>query len=298
MSAPELAAVPPAARATLAAFSAGAISAEIALMRLLLALGDEAALFQCLGKLGVGELLALAERNRAGITRTAALVRAGLTQERSGSIAAIREQFDRAVCVAAEASVALYSLGSAETLDRATAEIVERLREWELLGPEIAALEIGCGIGRIERALAPHLRAITGIDVSPEMIAEARRRCGELANVEFAVCGGADLAEFSGRRYDLILAVDSFPYLVAADPAIAGRHIADAADLLNPGGVLGILNYSYRGDLSGDCAEVRHFAANNGLAVEHAGARDFVLWDGATFLLRKPGRVSAPRRRG
>jgi len=287
--------LPPAAQTALAGYSAGEISAEIALMRLLLALGDEAALFDCLENLAVANpespalagLLRAAAVNRTGVARTAALVRSGLADERTGSIAAIREQFDDAAALAPEAAVALYSLGSPETLDRATAEIAERLRQWRLLGTSVVVLDIGCGIGRIERALSPDVRSITGIDVSPVMIAEARRRCADLANVDFAACNGADLAAFAGQRFDLILAVDSFPYLVAADPAIAARHIAEAAELLAPNGALVILNYSYRGNLELDRAELGKLACLHRLALERDGTRDFTLWDGATFLLRK-----------
>ena len=282
----EPARIPPEGQSALAAYSAGEISAEIALMRLVLVFGDEAVVLKVLRQLKADELSRVAEGSRAGLARTAALVRSGLTWERSGSIAAIREQFDSAAALAPEAAVALYSLGSPETLDRASAEIVHKLREWELLDPSAVVLDIGCGIGRIERALASDVRSITGIDVSPVMIAEARRRCADLGNVEFAVCNGADLMAFGGQRFDLILAVDSFPYLVAADPAIAARHMADAAELLSPNGVLLILNYSYRGDLALDRADLRNFACLHRLAVERDGTRDFMLWDGASFLLR------------
>jgi SAM-dependent methyltransferase len=264
----------PEARVALAAYSAGEVSAEIALMRLLLAFGDDAAVLSFLEQFGPAELLGLAAQHRAGLARTAALVGAGLAHERTGSIDAIREQFDRAAALSPEAAVALYSLGSAETLDRATAEIASRLRKWGLLGSSVVALDIGCGIGRLECALAPYLAKITGTDVSPVMIDEARRRC-------------ADLAGFVDRQFDLILAVDSFPYLVAADPAIAERHIAAAAGLLRPDGALAILNYSYRGDLDTDRAELRRLAATHGFSIERDGTRDFTLWDGVTFLLRK-----------
>jgi SAM-dependent methyltransferase len=274
-------------RAALAAYAAGEISAEVALIRMLLALGDEAALFQCLEQAGARELLRLAAENRAGLARAAIIVQAGLARERTGSVAAIREQFDRAVELDPESSVALYSLGSAARLDRATGEIIGRLREWGVLGADVAALDIGCGIGRIERALSPHVRRITAIDVSPRMIAEARRRCADLANVDFRSCGGADLADFSGHAFGLILAVDSFPYLVAADPAIAARHIADAADLLGPEGALAILNYSYRGSVEADRSDLAQLAAAHGFIVERDGTRDLSLWDGATFLLRR-----------
>ena len=183
--------------------------------------------------------------------------------------------------------MALYSLGSVEILGRATEEIVARLREWGLVGANSDVLDIGCGIGRVERALASDVRSITGTDVSPGMIAEARARCRGLVNVAFACVGGGDLAMFAGRRFGLLLAVDAFPYLVMAGPGIAARHVADAAGLLEPGGALAILNYSYGGDLDADRADIARLAAAHGFAVERNGTRDYTIWDGATFLLRR-----------
>lgn len=298
---PELTGCPEAARPALAFYLAGEISAEVAIMQLLLASGGMEAVAKCLSALpeqpAIRALQIIIERDAAALAGAAAVVEQGLARERTGAITAIRDQFDRAVAVSPEASVALYSLGSTEILDRATAEIVARLDEWQLIKPDLTALDIGCGIGRLEIALAPHLRAITGIDVSPGMIDEARRRCAGLANAEFAVCDGTGLAAFAGRRFDLILAVDAFPYLVAADPAVAERHIADAVQLLPPGGAFVILNYSYRGDLDADRRAVEDLSERYGFAIGRNGTRDFTVWDGATFLLRRKG-VSAPPRRG
>src|SRR5207302_4006554 len=124
--------------------------------------GELATLRACLAELAAAAPEAapvLAPLRRAAghpdIARAAALVESGLARERAGSIDAIREQFDRAVAIAPEAAVALYSLGSAATLDRATGEIVDRCLEWRLLAPDTVALDIGCGIGRLEAALAP-----------------------------------------------------------------------------------------------------------------------------------------------
>lgn len=292
---------PPAGRPALERYLAGAASAEITLMQLLLACGDVAVLFRCLEQLsdrkGFLELAHTAAAHRKGLERAATLIGGGLAEERRG-IEAIRDQFDRAVAVSPEASVALYSLGTEATLERATAEITDCLRRWDLLGRNRTVLDIGCGIGRIERALAPEVAAITGIDISAGMIEEARRRWRKIANVAFRRCSGTDLADFGEATFDLILAVDSFPYLVAADPAIAARHVADAARLLRPGGALVIFNYSYSGDLAVDRAAVAQLAARYGLAVQRSGTRDLSLWDAATFLLRKSDRLSAPTRRG
>jgi SAM-dependent methyltransferase len=282
---------PEMARPVLARYFAGEISAEIAIMQLLLGLGGLAEIAECLAALpqqpALRALQDILARDQSGLVRTGALVKEGLARERTGDIAAIREQFDRAVAIAPEAAVALYSLGSAETLGHATAEIAARHDEWGLVGPNVTALDIGCGIGRLELALAPRLRALTGIDVSPGMIKEAQNRCAGLANVEFAVCDGTGLGAFAGYRFDLVLAVDAFPYLVAADPAFAERHIADAAQLIPPGGALVILNYSYRGDLDADRRTVTDLSQRYGFRVERNGSRDFALWDGATFLLRR-----------
>jgi len=292
---------PEKARPVLARYLAGEISAEIAIMQLLLALGGVAPLAECLAAMPdqpwLHQLRQIMSEHPTALASAAALVEQGLARERTGSIERIREQFDRAVAIAPEAAVALYSLGSAETLDRATAELVGRLDEWGLLEPDRTALDIGCGIGRLEAALTSRLRSITGIDMSPGMIEEAGRRCAGLGNVDFTVCDGTGLSAFAGRRYDLILAVDAFPYLVAADPALAERHIADAASLLQPGGALAILNYSYRGDLAADRRAVEDLSQRYGFAVIRNGTRDFTLWDGATFLLRKEDRLNAPPRR-
>lgn len=292
---------PPGLRMPLARYLAGEASGEITLMHFALQIGDPAALTATLEKLAAaapqrGELAALhrlAQTNGDHLAQLGSLSKDGLVEIRpagNDGIAAIRAQFDRAVAVAPEASVALYSLGSAEILDRATGEIVTRLVEWRLLRSDLAVLDIGCGIGRVERALAPHVGAITAIDLAPGMIAEARRRCRDLANVSFEQCSGHDLGALRGRSFGLILAIDSFPYLFAVDPAIVEQHMRDAAGLLQPGGTLVIMNFSYRGDDEADRRDVRRLAASNRLEIERAGTRDFTLWDGLTFLLSRPTR--------
>ena len=75
----------------------------------------------------------------------------------------------------------------------------------------------------------------------------------------------------------------------AANPALAETHVADATQLLPNGGSLVILNYSYRGDLDADRHAVTDLSQRYGFTVQRNGTRDFTLWDGATFLLRRMG---------
>jgi SAM-dependent methyltransferase len=53
------------------------------------------------------------------------------------------------------------------------------------LAPTDRILELGCGVGRIGRELAPHCTHWIGVDISENMIAHARERLGHLGNTEF-----------------------------------------------------------------------------------------------------------------
>jgi SAM-dependent methyltransferase len=288
---------PPELQPVVTRYLAHEISSEMVLMHGILVLRDGASLASTLDALAhdmphvpeLRELASLAARHGSDLANTAALVQSGvmdLPYAQADPLSFIRDQFDAAVARAPEASVALYSLGSEKLLDKATAEIVERLDDWKLLSPTSVVFDIGCGIGRLERALSPRVGSITGVDVSPSMIAQAKRRCADLAHVAFRVSDGRTVAGFLGSSADLVLAVDSFPYLFAADPAIVARHFEDARAMLRPGGALLILNFSYRGNPHADIADVSRLASDNNFTVERGGTRDFRLWDGLTFLLK------------
>ena len=203
------------------------------------------------------------------------------------AVARWAEVFDRAARASAEGGVALYALGNPELLRDTTAEVVACMGAWGLLGPSRTALEIGCGIGRFQEALAGELRFCVGIDISAEMLLRARLRCAQVADVAFVRSSGEDLAAFRDESFDLVLAADSFPYLVQPGLALASRHVEDAARVLRPGGSLLVLNFSYRGDLDADRRDLREAGARAGLDMVRTCERPFVLWDGAAFELRK-----------
>jgi SAM-dependent methyltransferase len=203
-------------------------------------------------------------------------------------VADFASSFDAAAKLSPEASVALYSLGDADSLAAATAEIAVWLREAGLLGPECEILDVGCGIGRLEAALGAKVGRIIGTDISEEMIKIARQRCETLHNVEFRLTSGLGLADFAGASFDCVVAVDTFPYLVAAGGDLAEWHIHEAARVLKPAGELVILNYSYRGAPVQDREDVERIAEATGLRTILAGTRPFGRWDGAAFRMIKP----------
>jgi SAM-dependent methyltransferase len=195
--------------------------------------------------------------------------------------------FDAAADISPEGSVALYSLGDARALDAMTVEVVDRMREWGLLSSDRAVLEIGCGIGRFIQALAPEVRSIVGIDISARMIEAARARCGAFATASLVQCSGHDLMRFPDAQFDLVYAIDTLPYLVDTGGDLGAACLHEAARVLAPGGHMLVLNWSYRGDLSADCADVGRIAGEVGLTSIRSGTRDLALWDGVTFLLER-----------
>ena len=287
--------------AILEAWAARRLSSPIAVMELLITTGDAERAARCIeeqmgapGTRRYDELYELLSANREGCARAAAIARrfeespwpAGAIER----IAATRNRFDQSVGECEEASVALYSLGNAHMLRAATNEVVRKMRDWGLLGRDKDVLQIGCGIGRFEVALSPHVRRAVGIDVSPEMIAAARRRAGGLENVHFAVGSGADLAPMGDASFDCVYAVDSMPYIVDAGFEVVDAYFRDAARVLRDGGELVIFEFSYRGDLGMDRADVGRLSEVHGFDVVFAGISPFELWNGHAFRMRLQGR--------
>jgi SAM-dependent methyltransferase len=276
---------------------AARISPEVAVARMLLAGVATDGIVAALARQRPGAadarwtaMAQLVDGRDAMLNRLAAEVAATGTQhDASGEdgLARIAAFFDRAVAHSPEASVALYSLGDPAILAQATTEIVAWLHANRLLHAEADVLDLGCGIGRIAAALAPLCRSVLGLDVSAGMVAEARKRNAALPNVRFDQTAGRDLDALPGTAFDLVLAVDSFPYMVQAGPDVVGRHVSGAARVLRPGGALAVLNFSYRGDRAADRADAAALATAHGFALEQDGAKPFGVWDGTAFVLRR-----------
>jgi SAM-dependent methyltransferase len=208
---------------------------------------------------------------------------AAVDHDSAGGPGSIAAQFDNAVRHAPEAAVAAYSLGDPDLLAEATAELVAWLQREALLLPGADVLDLGCGIGRVAAALIPPARSVLGLDVSNGMIAEAIRRHGSIAGLAFRYTEGDALDFLPAAAFDLVLAVDSFPYILMAGSAIAARHIADAARVLRRAGTLAIFNLSYAADPAADIATVSDWAAAAGFQPLHRGKQPFSLWDGTVF---------------
>lgn len=234
-------------------------------------------------------LHAILDRRDAALDRLAAELRtavgehATLHRRDAGTMGRVATFFDRAASAWPEAGVALYSLGDPALLEAATAEVAAWLHDRALLRDGLDVLDLGCGTGRLLPALAAHARTVLGLDVSPGMVAAARARCA-LPNVRVAHTDGQGLDALPAASLDLVLAVDSFPYIVSAGPDVLERHLRGAARALRPGGTLVVLNFSYRGDTAADTADAGSVPE---LTLVEAGTRPFGIWDGVAYILRR-----------
>ncbi|HEX5717453.1 MAG TPA: class I SAM-dependent methyltransferase [Thermoanaerobaculia bacterium] len=277
---------------------AGEASPPVSLARLLLAMDrveDVEELLEPLRKEGdpLAEMARLLREHRPGCEDAAVILHehpdVGRTRRSAAdAIADCRSFFDHAVTLNEEASVAAYSLGDPALLDAYTAEILDLLELWQVLGPDRGALEIGCGIGRIQAALAPRVRESHGIDISGNMIAAAHRRCSGLANVHLSRCSGRDLAGFAGQSFDLVLAADSFPYIYQGGKDLVSVHFDEITRVLRPGGDFVLFNYSYRASREADRRDVQRLCRSFGLELLVDGIQPFRLWDGEAYHIRRP----------
>lgn len=95
-------------------------------------------------------------------------------------------------------------------------------------------LEIGCGIGRITRAIAQRARSVTALDVSPEMIARGREALRDLATVEFVRGNGRNLEGLDENTFDVVYSFIVFQHI--PDPEVTCAYVRDIGRVLRPGG--------------------------------------------------------------
>jgi ubiquinone/menaquinone biosynthesis C-methylase UbiE len=132
-----------------------------------------------------------------------------------------------------------------EDFVRTGARTYEYLRETVGVRPEDVVLEIGCGVGRVGKELAPHCRQWIGCDVSADMLRFAAERLGNFPNVELVEVSGIDLAAIPDRSIDLVYCTVVFMHLDEWDRY---SYVIEAFRVLRPGGRLFVDNVNLCSD--------------------------------------------------
>ncbi len=102
-------------------------------------------------------------------------------------------------------------------------EVLQRLA----VGPGIRLLDVGCGSGLAAHMAAARGAEVSGLDITPELLAFARAR---LPSGDFRE-GGMDALPFGDESFDAVVGFNAFPF--ADDPDVA---VGEAARVVRPGG--------------------------------------------------------------
>jgi SAM-dependent methyltransferase len=136
-----------------------------------------------------------------------------------------------------ERSIAFAHVGH-EMFVRAKADLLialMRRRLGDLTG--LAVLDIGCGVGAMQRYVAPLVRRSVGVDASAETVAEATRLC---RSSEILVAD-RDVLPFAAHTFDVAFAVNVFHHV---DPPKWHDFAQDALRVVRPGGLMVVFEHN------------------------------------------------------
>jgi ubiquinone/menaquinone biosynthesis C-methylase UbiE len=102
-------------------------------------------------------------------------------------------------------------------------------------GRKERALDFGCGMGRLTRALRAHYDRVDGVDVAPSMIALANERNAFPEQCAFHLNVASDLALFADESFDLIYSNIVLQHIA---PALAVHYLTEFARCTRAGGLI------------------------------------------------------------
>jgi len=78
---------------------------------------------------------------------------------------------------------------------------------------ELKALDIGCGTGRMTRALAKHFAHVTGIDISNKMLTKAKEDSKGIENISFLLTSGESMEQLEDESIDFCFSFIVFQHI-------------------------------------------------------------------------------------
>jgi SAM-dependent methyltransferase len=97
------------------------------------------------------------------------------------------------------------------------------------------ALEIGCGPGRLMRPMSRHFLEIHGVDVSGELIRQARENLQDLPTAQPHEIRGTSLEDFADQSFDFVYSFDLFPHIPSQELVLA--FLREIHRVMRPGGL-------------------------------------------------------------
>lgn len=97
------------------------------------------------------------------------------------------------------------------------------------------ALDFGCGVGRLTRALSQSFTTCVGVDIAPEMLANARRLNDDVPNCEFVLNTSSDLGMLASDSFDFVYSSKVLQHMNARSVAL--DYIAEFLRVLRHDGL-------------------------------------------------------------
>lgn len=97
----------------------------------------------------------------------------------------------------------------------------------------MTVLEIGCGAGRVTRALARIFGQVYGVDISGEMVRQARAALAGLPNVHIFQNNGKDLEVLDSTKFDFAFSSIVFQHIPSRD--VIESYVQAVRKRLRPG---------------------------------------------------------------
>lgn len=154
---------------------------------------------------------------------------------------------------------------------------------------KMRALEIGCGAGRMTRALASFFGEAHGVDVSREMVERGRTLLADTPNAFLHQGSGADLRVLGDLRFDFAFSFIVFQHIPSK--GVIDNYVREVSRLLRPGAVFKLQLQGSPKAMSTDDdtwvgapfteSEAREMAERNGFELIRstgAGGQYFWLW--------------------
>jgi ubiquinone/menaquinone biosynthesis C-methylase UbiE len=107
----------------------------------------------------------------------------------------------------------------------------------------MSVLEIGCGSGRITRALAETFGQVYAVDISGEMIRQAREALADMPNAHVFQNNGADLTVLGDIQVDFAFSYIVFQHIPSRE--VIRSYVREVHRLLRPGG---LFKFQVQGD--------------------------------------------------
>jgi cyclopropane fatty-acyl-phospholipid synthase-like methyltransferase len=110
---------------------------------------------------------------------------------------------------------------------------------------EMRVLEIGCGAGRVTRALASLFGEVHAVDVSGEMVKLARTALAKYPNASVYQNNGQDLSVVPDLRFDFAFSTIVFQHIPSRE--VIETYVREVSRLLRPGA---LFKFQVQGDSS------------------------------------------------